>query len=253
MKGVILAGGRGVRLRPLTDFVAKPLLPIRGRPAIGQIIENLCSAGIEEICIVLGHLGDQVIHFIGDGSNFGCKITYREQKEQLGMAHALSTAEDFIGEDGLVMASDCILPEEHLKELIKFHFDEKCDATLSLKELDEEEMLSSSTVKCEEDMTISQIIEKPARGEILSNLACSPLYIFKDIKGYLPKVRKSKRGEFEIQDAIQRMIDDGLIVKGVISESFSHLSTIEDFLRLNFDYLDEENYFSRKRKVGVER
>ncbi|MFQ5887684.1 MAG: nucleotidyltransferase family protein, partial [Candidatus Hydrothermarchaeales archaeon] len=205
MKGVILAGGRGVRLRPLTDFVAKPLLPINGRPMIEQVIEILKKAGINEICIVLGHLGEQVVDFIGDGHKLGVNITYKTQKEQLGTAHALSAVGDFIEKDILVIASDCILPVEHVKELIKFHYAKKCDATLSLKKLSVNEMLQSSTVKLEEDMSISKIIEKPSLEEILSDIACAPLYIFRDVRDYLPDVKKSRRGESEIQDILQRM------------------------------------------------
>ncbi|MFQ5974753.1 MAG: nucleotidyltransferase family protein [Candidatus Hydrothermarchaeales archaeon] len=238
MKAVILAGGRGVRLGPLTDFVAKPLLPINGRPALEQVIEILSKAGINEICIVIGHLGEQVVDFFGDGSKFGVDITYKKQEEQLGTAHALSTAGDFVEKNLLVIASDCILPSEHIIDLINFHNTNKCDATLSLKELDKDEMTQSSTVKLEADMSISKIIEKPSKEEILSNIACAPLYIFKDVRKYLSKVQKSRRGEFEIVDVIQMMIDNGLNVKGVKTDSFSHLSNLEDFLKLNFEYLD---------------
>ncbi len=236
MKAVILAGGRGVRLKPLTDFVAKPLLPINGRPVIEQVLELLRNAGITQICIVIGHLGEQVKDFIGDGYDLGVNITYKRQKEQLGTAHALKAAGDFIGEDLFVIASDCIIPTDHIRELIKFHFTNNCNATLSLKELSADEMTQSSTVKLEKDMSILKIIEKPSSDEILSNVACAPLYIFKDVKEFLPRVQKSSRGEFEIADIIQMMIDNRLVVKGVKTGSFSHLSDAEDFLKLNFEF-----------------
>ncbi len=240
MKAVILAGGRGVRLRSLTDFVAKPLLPINGRPVIEQVIELLRNAEINKICIVIGHLGEQVKDFIGDGYDLGVDITYKRQKEQLGTVHALKAAGDFIEkEDLLVIASDCIMPADHIQDLIKFHFTNNCNATLSLKELSADEMIQSSTVKLEKDMSILKIIEKPSSDEILSNVACAPLYIFKDVGEFLPKVQKSSRGEFEIADIIQIMIEDGLVVKGVKTGSFSHLSDAEDFLKLNFGYIEK--------------
>lgn len=240
MKAVILAGGRGVRLRSLTDFVAKPLLPINGRPVIEQVIEILRNVGINKICIVIGHLGEQVKEFIGDGYDLGVDISYKKQKEQRGTAHALKAAGDFIEkEDLLVIASDCIMPADHIRELIKFHFTNNCNATVSLKELSADEMTQSSTVKLEKDMSILKIIEKPSSDEILSNVACAPLYIFKDVREFLPKVQKSSRGEFEIADIIQMMIEGGLVVKGVKTGSFSHLSDAEDFLKLNFGYIEK--------------
>ncbi len=239
MKAVILAGWRGVRLRPLTDFVAKPLLPINGRPVIEQVIEILRDSGINKICIVIGHLGEQIKDFIGEGHDLGVDITYKRQKEQLGTAHALKAAGDFIEKDLLVIASDCIIPTDHIRELIKFHFTNNCDATLSLKELSADEMTQSSTVKLEKDMSILKIIEKPSSDEILSNVACAPLYIFKDVKEFLPRAQKSSRGEFEIADIIQMMIDKECVVKGVKTGSFSHLSDAEDFLKLNFGYIEK--------------
>lgn len=240
MKGIILAAGRGKRLRPITDTVAKALLPIKGKPAIEWVIKNLSSSGVNDIYVVVGHLGKQVTDHLGDGSQFACRLTYRRQKEQLGMANALTTAMDFFDDVTMVIASDCILPVEHLEELQNLYFKEGCDAVLSLKELDEEEILSSAMVKMKKDASISRIIEKPRRNEVTSNIASSPAYIFNSvIKEYLPKVEKSRRGEYEVQDAIQMMIDDGLTVRGLMSESFLHLTNMEDLLKLNFEYMEE--------------
>lgn len=241
MKAVVLAGGRGIRLRPLTDIVAKPLLPINGKPVLEQVIRLLRNSEITEICVVVGHLGGQIKEFLGTGSEQGVDITYRTQKEQSGTAHALGVASDFIERDMLVIGSDCILPPEHFKEMIEYYNDNKCDAALSLKELDPQDMIHSSTVRLEDNMSITEIIEKPRIDEILSSFSCAPLYIFKNVKDYLPRVRKSSRGEYEIVDIIQMMIDEGLLVKGVKTSSFSHLSSISDFLGLNFGYLDNLN------------
>lgn len=237
MKAILLAAGRGKRLRPLTDLVAKGLLPVGGRPIIEQIIENLRATGIEEIVVVTGHLGDQIKAYLGDGSKYGVKIFYREQRKPLGMAHALRLGLDFIEGYVLVSACDSLSPEDHYRELLQRFREEDLDAALSLKVMGREEIKESSVVKLEEDGSISRIIEKPSEDEIISNIACAPLYVFREgIKEYLPKVKKSKRGEYEIQDAIQSMIDDGLRVKGVLSGSWIHLSDIRDFLRLNFGY-----------------
>lgn len=230
MRAIILAGGRGKRLRPLTDYIAKPLLPIKGKPIIQQIIENLSAVNIKDIVIVVGYLGHQIINYLGSG-----RIKYLEQKEQLGMAHALNIARDYINGDCIVAASDSIFPVEHIKKLINFHISEKCDATITLKKLESiEEITHCSNVKLEKDNSISVIIEKPTNHQIISNISGSPLYIFKEvIKEYLPKVEKSQRQEYEIQSAIQAMIDDGLVVKGLLNDKWIHLSTREDFLRYN--------------------
>ncbi|HID28314.1 MAG TPA: nucleotidyltransferase family protein, partial [Methanosarcinales archaeon] len=108
MRAIILAGGRGKRLRPLTDYIAKPLLPIKGKPIIQQIIENLSAANLKDIVIVVGYLGHQIRDYLGSGESAGVTIKYLEQKEQLGMAHALNIARDFINGDCLVAASDSI-------------------------------------------------------------------------------------------------------------------------------------------------
>jgi glucose-1-phosphate thymidylyltransferase len=238
LKAVILAGGRGKRLRPITDKVAKGLLPVQGRPLIEQILKNLYAVGIREFIIVTGHLGWQISDYLGDGSQLGGTIIYVEQKEQLGSAHALLTAGELIVGDVLVSACDSIFPEKHYRELIEMFKEEELDIALSLKIMNDERIKESSVVKMKEDGTILQVIEKPSEDEIISNISCGPVYIFKDIiKDYLKRVKKSKRGEYELPDAIQMMIDDGFKIKGLVSKSWIHLSNIQDFLELNFGYL----------------
>jgi dTDP-glucose pyrophosphorylase len=218
--------------------VAKALLPAMGTPVIGKVVGNLSELSPREIIVIIGHNGEQVTDYLGDGSKYGMKITYMTQEVQDGTAKALQLAMVAIDEDVIVSACDSLVQGEHIRELWRYHLAEECDATLSLKVLDRRVIAESSSVRLEEDGTISRIIEKPREGEILSDIASSPLYVFSEaIKEYLPKVARSRRGEYEIQDAIQRMIDDGLRVKGIISDSGIHLSNIEDFLMLNFNYM----------------
>ncbi|MEM2924447.1 MAG: nucleotidyltransferase family protein [Methanocellales archaeon] len=238
MQGVILAAGRGNRLRPLTDFVAKPLLPIKGKPAIISVIENLRAAGIEEFIVVTGYLSEQIKRFLS--REIEIEIQFVEQLELTGAANALLCVRELVKGDFLASASDCLLPVEFLNSLIAFHFAEKCDATIALKRLDAERMMESSTVKLSGDNRILQIIEKPAKHEILSEISAAPIYIFKPrVFEFLSKVEKSPRGEYEVQAAIQMMIQANLCVKGLIAEHWIHLSNLKDFLKLNFDYMDE--------------
>ncbi|MDP6612707.1 MAG: nucleotidyltransferase family protein [Candidatus Hydrothermarchaeota archaeon] len=238
MKVVVLAAGKGTRLLPLTKYVAKAMLPVKKKPVIEVVMENLRELSPREIIVIIGHNGEQVKDYMGDGSKYDMKITYMTQEVQDGTAKALQLAMEGVDGDVIVSACDSLVPGEHIRELRRYHIAEECDATLSLKALDRRVITKSSSVSLEKDGTISRIIEKPREWEILSDVASSPLYVFSEaIKEYLPKVARSRRGEYEIQDTIQRMIDDGLRVKGIISDSGIHLSTIEDFLMLNFDYM----------------
>ncbi len=239
MKAVILAAGKGKRLLPLTELIAKPLLPIHRRPAIEKVISQLKEAGLKDIIIVVGHLGEQVVEHLGDGSELGVALTYVRQKEQLGMAHALGEASEILEGDFLLCSSDSIFPSPHIEELMDVHRKEQCSATLSLKHMAREEIVASSSVRLGDGGEILQIIEKPSEDEILGEVSSSPLYVFSDeVMAYLPKVRKSKRGEHEIQDAIQMLIDNKKNVRGLFCDTFLHLTDIKSMLRLNFDYTE---------------
>lgn len=239
MKAVILAGGRGKRLRPISDWIAKALIPYRGKPIIQESIQRMEALEPEEVVVVVGWLGDQVREYLGSATLEGTRIRYVHQDRPEGTAHALMQAVDFVEGDFIVSACDSLFPVEHLEELWRSHVSEGCDATLSLKMMERKEITSSSSVLVNDDGSVSRIIEKPSEDEVLSRYASSPLYVFGEvIKEYLPRVKRSVRGEYEIQDAIQAMIDDGLRVRGVLSREWTHLSGIEDFLRMNYDYLE---------------
>lgn len=238
MKAVILAAGEGKRLRPITKVVCKPLLPIQGRPVIEQLVRHIRGVGIREIGIVVGHLGEQIINFLGDGSKYGVKLTYREQKLRDGMARALQLMADLVNDEVLVVAGDTVFSTEHLKAVLDCFYQENCDLTLSLKRLNQTEIMAASTVRLEPDYSISAIVEKPRPDQILSDIAAAPLYVARrSIFDYLPWVEKSERGEYEIQSAIQLIINDGLRVKGVFAGESPSLTNLVDLLRLNFDYL----------------
>jgi dTDP-glucose pyrophosphorylase len=232
MKAVILAAGAGKRLRPLTDYIPKPLLPAgTSSPVIGEIVKNLKTLEIQEFIVVIGPKGHEIKKYL---KRFDIPVSYMTQKKPLGTAHALAAAAEKIDGDVLVTAGDSVYPKSHYKALYSAFIKEDLDAALSLKVLDRRQMIESSTVKMGKDGRILRVMEKPSDEEILSGIACGPLHIFKDIiKDYL-KVKKSKRGEYELADSIQMMIDDGLKVKGVVAKKWGHLSSIEDFVRMNF-------------------
>lgn len=233
MKAVVLAAGRGKRLRPLTNYILKPLLPIEGKPMIGEVIKNLETLDISEIIVVIGGKGNEIKKYL---KNFDAPISYVKQDPPLGTAHALSAASEKIDGDVLVTASDAIYPQKHYEELWDVFARENLDAVLSLKVLDKKQMKESSSVKMGKDGYILKIIEKPTGGGVLSDVACGPVHIYKEvIKDYL-NVKKSKRGEYELADSIQAMIDDGLRIKGVLAKEWKSIMTIEDFVRMNFTF-----------------
>ncbi|MEE8401069.1 MAG: nucleotidyltransferase family protein [Candidatus Hydrothermarchaeaceae archaeon] len=230
MKAIILAAGVGRRLRPHTDYTPKPLLPIGGKSVIGQIVENLGVLNLQEIIVVLGNRGDEIKKYL---KRFNYPISYVTQRSPLGTAHALSAASHKINGDVLVSAGDTIFPKGHYKALCAAFKKWDLDAALSLKVMNKKQMKESSTVKLGSGGRILKVIEKPAEDEMLSEIACGPMYLFKDvIKDYLT-VEKSKRGEYEITDSIQAMIEGGRRVRGIVTKKWQHLSTEEDFIRLN--------------------
>ncbi|MEA1924315.1 MAG: nucleotidyltransferase family protein [Candidatus Altiarchaeota archaeon] len=237
MDAVILAAGRGRRLRPLTDEVPKALLPVDGRPLLKQHLISLSKAGIDSFIIVVGFLGDLLVSFLEeDGLTSNLEIEFVYQGKQLGSAHALRQVK-LQGRDYLVSACDCLYPVEYLKEFLKFHFTDGQDITLALKKLAPDAMSESSTVLLE-DGEVKKIIEKPCRKNFLSPMACAPLYIFPpESEGFIRRVEKSKRGEYEITSVIQDMLDAGYTARGLQASEWIHLTDTQDLLRLNFPYL----------------
>jgi len=229
MQAVILAAGKGTRLRPLTYETPKPLVKIGDKPIIEYFIKSLKRAGVEDFVVVVGYLGEQIVDYLGDGSKFGVNIEYAWQEERLGMAHALKTAEEKIKDDYLlVAAADMIIRPCELEEFVRFHEEENSDATLALAYYKKEEIIGKmGNVEMDGDRILS-IIEKPSEEELKGNIASLPLYIFnRKIFDYMKCLKKSRRGEYEIQDVIADMIKDSPILGKTIKERL-HITCIED-------------------------
>ena len=236
MKAVILAGGMGKRLRPFTRAVPKALLPVEGKAVILHQIEALRSAGVEEILVVKGALGEKIERFL---RRHGVDASFVMQPSPLGSAHALSLALPHLEGEFIALACDYVFPGEHLRELLRVHRSARPVATLSLKRMGREEIKEASTVLLEHGRVL-RIVEKPREEEILSEIAAAPLYVFsEEARGFISSVELSPRGEYEIPTAIQEMIDSGLEVRGVLTERWAHLSRWQDLLTLNFPYLRE--------------
>jgi mannose-1-phosphate guanylyltransferase len=216
---ILLAAGRGKRQRPYTDVTPKPLLEVHGRPTLHYVLHAVARAGAERVCIVTNHLEEKIFDFVGDGAKWGLSASFAHQHELQGNGDALlSVPKDWIRDEPLmVAATDYILKEEDLVELVEAHETYRADITMSLKECPVEELISRSSVDVDSDWQVKRIIEKPAREQIMSPYAASILFIFPpQIWQYLIRVSPSPRGEIEMQSAVQMMIESGYKAYGLL-------------------------------------
>jgi len=216
---VLLAAGRGKRQRPFTDELPKPLLPVNGRATLDYILCAGSKSGIERVCIVTNHLEEKIFEFVGDGSMWNLEVTFAHQNELRGSGDSLmSVPREWIRDEPvLVLATDYILEENTLVDLVRTHEDSGADLSMSLKECPVDELVVRSNVDVDPGGRVKRIIEKPARDQMMSPYAASIMFIFPAvIWEYLPKIRPSLRGEIEVQDAVQMMIDDGLNAFGLV-------------------------------------
>ena len=216
---VLLAAGRGKRQRPYTDETPKPLLPVRGRATLDYVLTALTRAGIQRVCIVTHHLEEKIFEFVGNGSNWNMEATFAHQNQLRGSGDALlSLPQEWIpNEPVMIVATDYILEENVLLELVEAHQRYRADITMSLKECPVDNLVSRSSVDVDSDWRVKKIIEKPTRDQIMSPYAASILFILPpQVWQYLLHVEPSPRGEIEMQAAVQKMIEDGYQAYGLL-------------------------------------
>jgi NDP-sugar pyrophosphorylase family protein len=219
---VLLAAGRGKRLRPFTDIRPKPLLPVNGRPLLDHTLEAVAAAGIQRVCLVTRHLAEQIEDFVGDGSEWGLSAVFCRQEQLLGTAHALnavvSTYPHYFskGDSFLLTATDYIWPPNYLHDLVMAHIRNRADISVSLKHMPGVDLSKRSSVAFNEAGGIAQIVEKPARGQAPSQYIASLTTILPAAaSSYLASMQPSPRGEYELQSVINEMIKDGYQAQGV--------------------------------------
>ena len=212
MKGLILSGGAGTRLRPLTHTRAKQLVPIANKPVLFYGIEDMAAAGITEIAIVVGDTHQEIEDAVGDGSQFGADVTYIRQEAPLGLAHCVLIARDFLGDDCFVMYLGDNMLEQGLAEFVEqFEQDREqgaspCHAQILLTPVDNPS--SFGVAELGPDGDVVNLVEKPA--DPPSNLALVGVYIFdSSIHDAVAAIEPSARGELEITDAIDWLIQNG--------------------------------------------
>ncbi len=233
--GVILAAGKGSRMYPLSDKNSKCTLPICNKPLLDYQIEMMKEAGITEIIIVVGHNGFEVVRVIGNGRRQGVNITYVNQEERLGIAHAVGGLEPVINQPFLLLLGDIYFDCSSLKPMLKEFSKKDVNAVLATKiETDREAIKRNFTVMLNDDGSVRRVIEKPRH--IVNDIKGCGLYLFDlhifDAIRRTP--RTAMRDEYEITDSIQILIDDGFKVKtaDIINEDLN-LTFITDLLSLN--------------------
>lgn len=216
---ILLAAGRGKRQRPYTDVTPKPLLEFNGRPTLDYVLQAVVKAGIQRICIVTNHLEEKIFAYVGDGSKWNLSVAFAHQSELRGNGDALRSVpvEWVRDEPVMVLATDYILDEDALLQLVDAYRKYNADITMSLKECPVEELTARSSVEVDSHWHVKRIIEKPKREEVMSPYAASILFILPpQIWDYVARLKPSRRGEIEMQSAIQQMIEDGYKAYGVL-------------------------------------
>src|SRR3954451_16887968 len=247
LKGLILSGGKGTRLRPITHTSAKQLVPVANKPVLFYGIEAMAEAGIAEIGIIIApETGDEIRSAAGDGSRFGVRITYIVQDEPLGLAHAVLTAEAFLGDAPFVMYLGDNLLQGGIRRLVQAFTTNQPDALILLTPLPDPELLG--VVELDGDRVVA-LAEKPP--EPKTNLALVGVYMFMPlIHDSARAIEPSPRGELEITDAIQHLVDTGRRVEPHIVQGWwKDTGRLDDMLEANRLILDRMEHRVEGRLV----
>jgi len=237
MKGLLLAGGQGTRLRPLTHTGNKHTIPIANKPMVLYALENLVNAGIKEVNVIIGPLKEGIMNIIGDGSAYNIRVNYIEQPEALGLAHAVMISEKYLKDEPFVMHLGDNLLKDGVTEFVKRFEETNADAVIGVTKVKDPRQYG--VVVLDERGKPIKLVEKPK--EPPSDLALVGVYVFSPVVfDYVKKLKPSWRNEYEITDAIQLMVNDGKRVEVVeVKGWWKDTGKPDDLLEANRLVLDE--------------
>ncbi|MDP2984844.1 MAG: nucleotidyltransferase family protein [Candidatus Latescibacter sp.] len=220
MKAVILAAGKGTRMKEITKEIPKPMVLIHGKPMLEHIIDFIMSAGITDFGIVVGYKQSVVQDYFGDGSSRGISITYIEQDVQNGTGAALHLARNYAGAEPFFFTfGDVITPRENYIGMIEYFYRFSCYCLLGLNKVDDP--YRGAAVYIDENCTINRMVEKPPLGTSTTDLTNAGIMILgKDIFKYTSRLCLSPRREYELTDIFGMITADGNILKGYILSGY---------------------------------
>ncbi len=231
LKGLILSGGKGTRLRPITHTSAKQLVPVANKPVLFYGIEAMAEAGIEEVGIIIApETGDEIRAAAGNGERFGVKLTYIVQDEPAGLAHAVLTAEPFLGDSPFVMYLGDNLLQGGIRDLVSAFRAGRPDALILLTPVADPESYGVAELS---DGQVVKLVEKPANPQ--TNLALVGVYMFTSLVHQAARaIEPSARGELEITDAIQHLVSQGMRVEPhIVNGWWKDTGRLDDMLAAN--------------------
>jgi len=250
MKGIILHGGHGTRLRPLTHTGPKQLLPIANKPMSEYCIESIREAGITDIVVIIGGLGsNKVKEYYGNGENFGVNLTYIEQEYPKGIAHAVNLCKDFIGDEKFVVFLGDNIIQRSISEFASNFERSEYDASILLCEVNNPSRFGIADVK---DKQILKIMEKPKNPP--TNLAVTGIYFLTSkIFDVIDRLKPSGRNELEITDALQMLLEENHNISyNMITDYWKDTGTPEDIINANSQVLENmQPYFHGKKETDV--
>ncbi|ANN20169.1 glucose-1-phosphate thymidylyltransferase [Amycolatopsis orientalis] len=237
MKALVLAGGTGSRLHPLTFSLPKQLIPVAGRPVLELCLENIHALGVREVGLIVGDHADQIAEVIGDGTRFGLRVTYLRQDRPAGLAHCVLLAQDFLGDEDFVMyLGDNVLVGDLAAAAERFRA-ERPAARLMVAKVSQPSCYGVAELDAADAvLSVAEKAEKPP-----SDLAIIGVYFFTGaIIEAARKIEPSARGELEITDAIAALIGEGLpVVASRFSGMWKDTGTVEELLECNRSLLSE--------------